>query len=181
MSKINNFKKQNQPLLSDLSTISAYIKQLDISVELANELFVLGARKKDFRVLLSNFGDIKSNDFAQFYDNPLALLCVLIASQQEGVLRDEILVWALNFQIKIKLADISIDELISLLDVDVDVDTIKTEWFLEALSVPRGEVKDIKILLLLWLADRRLDTQQSESELNELTRLDIGMDVDADD
>jgi hypothetical protein len=34
---------------------------------------------------------------------------------------------------------------------------------------------------LLWLADRRLDTQQSESELNELTRLDIGMDVDADD
>jgi hypothetical protein len=72
MSKINNFKKQNQPLLSDLSTISAYIKQLDISVELANELFVLGARKKDFRVLLSNFGDIKSNDFAQFYDNPLA-------------------------------------------------------------------------------------------------------------
>jgi hypothetical protein len=54
----------------------------------------------------------------------------------------------LNFQIKIKLADISIDELISLLDVDVDVDTIKTEWFLEALSVPRGEVKDIKILLI---------------------------------
>jgi hypothetical protein len=44
------------------------------------------------------------------------------------------------------------------------------------LSVPRGEVKDIKILLLLWLADRRLDTQQSESELNELTRLDSGMD-----
>jgi hypothetical protein len=28
-------------------TISAYIKQLDISVELANELFVLGARKKE--------------------------------------------------------------------------------------------------------------------------------------
>jgi hypothetical protein len=50
-------------------------------------------------------------------------LCVLIASQQEGVLRDEILVWALNFQIKIKLADISIDELISLLDELLNVST----------------------------------------------------------
>lgn len=181
MSKINNFKNQNQSLISDLSTISAYIERLDVSVDLANELFALGARKKDFRGLLSNFGEIKNNDFTQFYDNPLALLCVLVGSQKGGSLRDEILVWALNFQIKIKLADISIDELISLLDVDVDVDTIKTAWFLEALSVPRGEVKDIKILLLLWLADRRLDTQQSESELNELTRLDSGMDVSVDD
>jgi hypothetical protein len=67
-----NFKNQNQSLISDLSTISAYIERLDVSVELANELFALGARKKDFRGLLSNFGEIKSNDFTQFYDNPLA-------------------------------------------------------------------------------------------------------------
>jgi hypothetical protein len=67
MSKINNFKKQNQSLLSDLSTINAYIKQLDISVELVNELFKLGARKKDFRVLLSNFGEIKNNDFTRCF------------------------------------------------------------------------------------------------------------------
>ncbi|SSC08515.1 hypothetical protein [bacterium endosymbiont of Bathymodiolus sp. 5 South] len=181
MSKINDFKEKNQSLISDLSTINAYIKQLDISVELVNELFKLGARKKDFRVLLSNFGEIKNNDFTRFYDNPLALLCVLVGSQQGGLLKDEILVWALNLQIKIKLADISSDELISLLDVDVDVDAIGTEWFLEALSTPRGDVNNIKISFLLWLADRRLATKQSESELNELTRLDIGMDVDADD
>jgi hypothetical protein len=96
---------------------------------------------------------------------------VLVGSQQGGLLKDEILVWALNLQIKIKLADISSDELISLLDVDVDVDAIGTEWFLEALSTPRGDVNNIKISFLLWLADRRLATKQSESELNELNHL----------
>ena len=159
MSKINDFKNKNKALINDLSAVNAYISKLSISEDLASELFDLATKRREFRFLFEEFGLLKGDDFSQKYNNPIAVMCTLVASQPEGRMKREILDWSLIAQRKLNHDNISNDELISLLDADFCADEINTDWFFRALSVPRGEVRDIKILILLWLSDRRIVTK----------------------
>jgi hypothetical protein len=159
MSKINDFKNKNKALINDLSAVNAYISKLSISEDLASELFDLATKRREFRFLFEEFGLLKGDDFSQKYNNPIAVMCTLVASQPEGRMKREILDWSLIAQRKLNHDNISNDELISLLDDDFCADEINTDWFFRALSVPRGDVGDIKILILLWLSDRRIVTK----------------------
>ena len=165
MCKINDFKNKNKTLINDLSAVSAYISKLNISEDLASELFNLAIKRREFRFLFEEFGLLKGDDFSPKYNNPIAVISALVASQAEGRMKCEILDWSLVAQRKLNHANISNDELISLLDTDFCAEEINTDWFFNALSVPRGEVGDIKILILLWLSDRRISNKTSQETI----------------
>jgi hypothetical protein len=46
------FKNKNKTLINDLSAVSAYISKLNISEDLASELFNLAIKRREFRFLL---------------------------------------------------------------------------------------------------------------------------------
>jgi hypothetical protein len=51
MRKINDFKNKNKTLINDLSAVNAYISKLNISEDLASELFNLAIKRREFRFL----------------------------------------------------------------------------------------------------------------------------------
>jgi hypothetical protein len=56
----------NRVLINDLSAVSAYISKLNISEDLASELFNLAIKRREFRFLFEEFGLLKGEKTIDF-------------------------------------------------------------------------------------------------------------------
>jgi hypothetical protein len=188
--KINEFKVKNLELLEKISTLKSYLGLANISPAEALALFEANKNKKDFMKALEPFKALKVDDVVYVYDNPLARLVLIVASQKTEYLKREIIDFAHKTNDLFIQNGIGNNELIDLInDIATSVDdTLPVCWFLSADTASKKELlKNIPVIFLLWLGNQRLfagvdwvrvePNANKRNAINEQSRLDTHLDL----
>ena len=187
--KINEFKAKNLELIERMATLKAYIETANISPAETVALFESNKNRKDFMRAIEPFNVLKVDDVVYIYDNPIARLSLIVASQKTEYLKNEIIEFTHKTNDLMIQNDISNNELIDMLnDIAPAVDdTLPVYWFLSADTASKKELlKNIPVIFLLWLGHQRLfagvdwvrvEPNATERKgINEQSRLDIHLD-----
>jgi hypothetical protein len=157
--KINEFKTKNLDLIEKISTLKSYIETANISPAETVALFESNKNKKGFMLALKPFKVFKVDDIDYIYDNPIARLSLIVASQKTEYLKNEIIEFTHQTNDLMIQNDISNNELIDMLnDIAPAVDdTLPVYWFLSADTASKKElIKNIPVIFLMWLGHQRL-------------------------
>lgn len=156
--EIENFKTKHYELLETLAVLKSQLDMSFITTDEVVQLFESNKWKPKFLQCIAPFGVTTADDAYRVYNNPIARLAILVASQKGEYMKNEILGCLTKINKLMVDSDISNLELIYLVgekEQEVD-DTLVYYHALSAHKLAKDElVKNIPVMFFCWLIHQR--------------------------